>query len=134
MVDVHEVTYTPGEAGPELRTSLQLGDHLVSSSRVLRELDELMPVLSRLTVQIEQVTFVNTPFGPEIHASMRMGDRAFVSTWAIEPDDADLRTAFEDLLRLSGNSFVRELQDALNGSAVQPDEAPEEDTVVEKSA
>lgn len=134
MVNVHEVTYTPGEDGPELKTSLQLGDHLVSSSRVLRELDELMPVLGRLTVQIEQVSFVNTPFGPEVHASMRMGDRAFVSTWAIEPDDADLRTAFEDLLRLSGNSFVRELQDALSGSTERTDESAEEDTVEEKSA
>ena len=130
MVDVQEVTYTPSEDAPEVRTSLRLGEHLVSSSRVLRELDELKPVLGRLMVQIEQVTFVNTPYGPEVHASMRMGDRAFVSTWALEPDDAVLRAAFDDLLRLSGTSLVRELQDALSGS----DGSAEEEPVLEKSA
>jgi hypothetical protein len=134
MLEVHDVTYTPGEDGPELRTSLQIGEHLVSSSRVLRQLDELMPVLGRLMVQIEQVTFVNTPDGPEVHASMRMGDRAFVSTWAVEPDDTDLRTAFDDLLRLSGNSLVRELQDALSTSTEPTDETVEEEPVLEKSA
>lgn len=134
MVDVHDVTYTPTENGPELRTSLQIGEHVISSSRVLRELDELTPVLGRLMVQIEQITFVNTPYGPEVHAGMRMGDRVFVSTWAMEPDDTVLRAAFDDLLRISGNSLVRELQDALAVSTAQPADAPEEESLVEKSA
>ena len=97
-------------------------------------MDELTPVLGRLMVQIEQITFVNTPYGPEVHAGMRMGDRVFVSTWAMEPDDTVLRAAFDDLMRISGNRLVRELQDALAVSTAQPADAPEEESLVEKSA
>jgi hypothetical protein len=133
MFDVSEVTWTPTDDGPELRTSLQLGEHLISSSRILRELDELMPILGRLMIRIEHVSFVNAEDGPEVRASMRMGDRAFVSTWAMEPDDADLRAAFDDLLRVSGNALVRELQYALSSSMQQPADS-EEELLAEESA
>ena len=65
-------------------------------------------------MRIQGVTFASTPTGGEIHASMSIADRVFMSSWAIEADDAELKPALDRLLQKVGSTFVSRLQNAFD--------------------